>query len=86
MNREPGNLGSGDGTRPTTSGGVDNIGAGEKFTGGSSATGEQDSAPAPAERMAGKRKNVEASRHDGSAAYGLREDLRSETNKEPRKP
>jgi type IV secretory pathway TrbL component len=86
MNREPGNPGSGDGSRPTTSGGVDNIGAGEKFTSSSSATGEQDSAPAPAERMASKRKNVEASRHDGSAAYGLREDLRSETNKEPSKP
>ena len=39
-------------SRPTTSGGVDNIGAGEKFTSSSSATGEQDSAPAPAERMA----------------------------------
>lgn len=86
MNREPGNPGSGDGSRPTTSGGVDNIGAGEKFATGSSAAGNQDEAPAPAERMAGKRKNVEASRHDGSAAFGLREDLRSETNKEPRKP
>lgn len=86
MSRTPGSLGSGDGTRPTTDGGVDNIGAGEKFTGSSSAAGEQDSAPAPAERMAGKRKNAEASRHDGSAAYGLRENFRSETNKEPRKP
>jgi hypothetical protein len=86
MSRTPGSLSSGDGTRPTTDGGVDNIGAGEKFASSSSAAGEPDSAPAPAERMASKRKNVEASRHDDSAAYGLREDLRSETNKEPPKP
>lgn len=86
MSRAPGNIGSGDGTRPTTDGGVDNIGAGEKFATGTSAAGEQDSAPAPAERMAGKRKNAEASRHDGSAAFGLRENFESETNQEPSKP
>lgn len=86
MNRAPGNIGSGDGTRPTTDGGVDNIGAGERFTDSSSAAGESDSAPAPTERMAQKRRNAEASRHDGSAAYGLRENFKSETNKEPSKP
>jgi len=86
MNRAPGNPGSGDGTRPTTAGGVDNIGAGERFAAGSSDAGEQDSAPAPAERMARKRKNVEATRHDDSAAFGLTEDLRPETNQEPSKP
>ncbi|BEP49025.1 MULTISPECIES: hypothetical protein [Variovorax] len=86
MTRAPGSLGSGDGSRPTTDGGVDNIGAGDKFASSSSAAGEQDSAPAPAERMARKRKNAEASRHDDSAPFGLREDLRAETNQEPSKP
>jgi len=86
MSRAPGSLGSGDGSRPTTDGGVDNIGAGEKFASSSSAAGEPDSAPAPAERMAQKRKNAEASRHDDSAAFGLREDLRPKTNQEPSKP
>ncbi len=82
----PGSMGSGDGTRPTTSGGVDNIGAGEKFASGSSAAGNEDSAPAPPERMASKRRDAEAARHDGSAAYGLRENFRSEPNQEPPSP
>ncbi len=86
MNKTPGSIGSGDGTRPTTSGGTDNIGGGDRFTGHSSKASEENSAPAPAERMARKRKDVEASRHDDSAAFRLREDLRSETNQEPRKP
>jgi hypothetical protein len=86
MNRTPGSMGSGDGTRPTTSGGVDNIGAGEKFAGNSSAAGDEDTAPAPPERMQQKRRNAEAARHDGSAAYGLRENFRSETNREPPSP
>ena len=78
--------GSGDGTRPTTSGGTDNIGAGEKFTGKRSEGGSEDTGPAPAERMAAKRKNAEASEHDDSAAFGLREDMEPETNKEPPPP
>ena len=86
MNRAPGNMGTGDGTRPTTDGGVDNIGAGEKFTDSRSAAGEPDTGPAPGERMAQKRRNAEAARHDGSAAYGLRENFKSETNQEPSKP
>ncbi|RRH87351.1 hypothetical protein EH244_17825 [Variovorax beijingensis] len=48
--------------------------------------GEPDSAPAPAEGMARKRKNAQASRRDDSAAFGLREDLRPTTNHEPSKP
>jgi hypothetical protein len=74
--------GSGDGTRPTTSGGADNIGAGEKFSGGRSRSGSEDTGPAPPERMAAKRKNAEASEHDDSAAFGLREDMEPQTNKE----
>ena len=75
--------GSGDGTRPTTSGGVDNIGAGEKFAAGSSAAGTETSGPAPAEQMAAKRKNAESSARDDSAPFYLRQDDTPETNREP---
>jgi hypothetical protein len=74
--------GSGDGTRPTTSGGVDNIGAGESFTSTKNAAGEDVAGPAPEERMQGKRIDVESSRHDDSAAYNLREDLTPASNRE----
>lgn len=81
--------GSGDGTRPTTDGAVDNIGAGEKFTTRRNAAGEEISGgPAPAERMQDKRKNVAATREDDSAAFGLNENLEPSTNREapPSKP
>jgi hypothetical protein len=74
---------SGEGTRPTTSGGVDNIGAGEKLSTERTAAGGEVSGPAPTERMQNKRSDVESSKHDDSAAYNLREDLSSEPNKEP---
>ncbi|MEZ2299259.1 hypothetical protein [Variovorax sp. RCC_210] len=74
--------GSGDGTRPTTSGGVDNIGAGEKFSSTTNEAGEAVSGPAPQERMQAKRKNVEASKHDDSADFNLREDLTPVPNTE----
>lgn len=73
---------SGDGSRPATSGGVDNMGAGESFTGKKSATGEDVAGPAPTEGMQAKRKNVEASKNDDSAPFLLKEDLSSETNRE----
>ena len=73
---------SGDGSRPATSGGVNNMGAGESFTGKKNAAGEDVAGPAPTEGMQAKRKNVEASRHDDSASFGLHEDLSSETNRE----
>ena len=76
-------IGSGDGTRPTTDGGVDNIGAGEKFTTTRTAAGGEVSGPAPDEGVAGKRRDVEGTRHDDSAAFELHEDLRTESNKEP---
>ncbi|MDH6165466.1 hypothetical protein M2282_000594 [Variovorax boronicumulans] len=76
-------IGSGEGTRPTTSGGVDNIGGGESFSGKKTAANEDVSGPAPRERMRDKQKNVESTKHDDSAAFGLTEDLASETNREP---
>ena len=74
---------SGDGARPTTDGGVDNIGAGEKFTGKQTPGGEV-SGPAPAERMSDKRSSVENSKHDDLDIFGLREEQESEPNREPR--
>lgn len=75
--------GSGDGTRPTTSGGVDNIGGGERFSSQRTAAGEDVASPAPSERMRDKRKNVENTRHDDSAAFGLHEDLAQQPNPGP---
>ncbi|SEK17135.1 MULTISPECIES: hypothetical protein [unclassified Variovorax] len=77
--------GSGDGTRPTTSGGVDNIGGGEKFSGTRNKAGENVAGPAPKERMQAKRKNVEATKHDDSDDFDLHEDLTPVTNQEPAK-
>lgn len=78
-------LGSGDGTRPTTDGGVDNLGGADRLGQGDPPAGETTS-PAPKERMQDKRSDVEASRHDDSDAYHLHEDLSSEPNKEPADP
>ncbi|MBJ2158608.1 DUF2934 domain-containing protein [Variovorax sp. IB41] len=78
--------GSGDGTRPATSGGVDNMGGAESFSGKKTAAGEDVSGPAPKERMQDKRKNVEATKHDDSAAFGLTEDLTPDSNREPAEP
>lgn len=74
--------GTGDGTRPTTSGGVDNIGAGEKFSTAKTAAGESPSGPEPTDHMPAKR-TVETTRHDDSAPFGLTEDLTPSRNPEP---
>jgi hypothetical protein len=74
--------GSGDGSRPTTSGGVENIGAGEKFTGKQTPGGDV-AGPAPKERMSDKRSDVHNSKHDDLDAFGMREEQESETNREP---
>jgi hypothetical protein len=73
---------TGDGTRPTTSGGVDNIGGGEKFSSSKTAAGGTPAGPKPAERMPAKR-TVETTRHDDSAAFDLNEDLTPSSNTEP---
>jgi hypothetical protein len=83
MSSNPSVTGSGDGSRPTTSGGVDNIGGGEKFSSNKNAAGEDVSGPAPQERMQAKRKNALARKRDDSAAFGLTEDLTPQTNREP---
>jgi hypothetical protein len=58
--------GSGDGTRPTTSGGADNMGGGEMFSTAKTGAGEVPSAPKPTEHMPAKRM-VDATKHDDSA-------------------
>ena len=74
--------GSGDGTRPTTSGGVDNIGGSSTLSGRRNAAGEPVEGPAPDERMADKRKSVEGTKVDDSAAFELNEDLTPTPNRE----
>lgn len=75
-------LNSGDGTRPTTDGGVDNIGAGEKFTTKKNRAGEPVAGPAPPERMSAERADAESSKADDSAPFGLRPDAEPESNTE----
>ena len=75
--------GSGDGTRPATSGGVDNMGGGASFSGNKNAAGEDVSGPAPGERMQEKQKSTESTKQDDSAAFGLTEDLTPESNRDP---
>ena len=73
--------GTGDGTRPTTSGGADNIGAGEKLSTAKTAAGESPSGPAPEENMPAKR-TVASTKEDESAAFGLTEHLTPSRNAE----
>lgn len=83
MANDPPVIGSGDGTRPTTDGGVDNIGAGEKFvTKRDAEGGEIDGGPAPHERMGSRRRDVESSANDDVAPFELHEDLRPDPNTE----
>ena len=73
---------SGDGTRPTTAGGVDNIGAGSKLTDADDPQAET-SGPAPAEKMQQKRSDRASSKADDSAPLGLTDSTAPVTNKEP---
>lgn len=79
-------MNSGDGTRPTTDGIVDNIGGGERFDAGRSRAGGESTSPAPHERMNDKRSNVASTREDDSAAFGLRPNLKPTPNGEGEKP
>ncbi len=82
MSAEPQPLGSGDGTRPTTSGGVDNIGAGERMGGKASPGADHNRAPAAPERMREKRSDLESLRQDDSAPFGIRQSDEVEPNTE----
>lgn len=78
--------GSGEGSRPVTDGGVDNIGAGEKFTGQHTAAGGDVAGPAPVEHMQKKRKDAESVKHDDSAPFHLHGDATPVPNTEPATP
>ena len=77
---------SGDGSRPTTDGGIDNIGAGEKFTGHHTAAGDDVAGPGPTEKMQLKRKDAESVKHDDAAPYHLHENATPIPNPEPATP
>ena len=72
---------SGDGTRPTTDGGVDNIGAAGSFEPGQK---DNSSSPAPKEKMRLMRTHDKASvKADDSAPFGLRPSADSTPNTQP---
>ena len=74
---------SGEGSRPTTDGGVDNIGAGEKFTAKQAPEGVEVTGPAPAEKAQAKRQDAAAAERDDSSPFNLHEKAESEPNTEP---
>ena len=74
---------SGEGSRPTTSGGVDNIGAGEKFTAKQAPEGVEVTGPAPAEKAQAKRQDAAAAQRDDSAPFNLHQSAQTEPNTEP---
>ncbi len=76
------NLGSGDGTRPTTDGGVDNIGAAGTFTPGKGSSNE----PAPREKMSENKKDKASIKQDDAAPLGMTESTTSTPNIEPGRP
>ena len=59
---------SGDGTRPTTSGGTDNIGGAHSFTPGKKSK-SGDASPAPPEKMSEKRQDAESDSADHPAPH-----------------
>ena len=64
--------GSGQGSRPTTDGGVDNIGGASSFTPGK-ALKEGESSPMPPEKMTEKKNDKAAMKRDDSAPLNLRQ-------------
>lgn len=69
----------GDGTRPTTDGGVDNIGAAGSFTPGQADT----NAPGPKERMTEKKRDKASVKADDSAPLDLKASTATDSNTEP---
>lgn len=83
MAKQPSVVGSGDGTRPSTDGGIDNIGAGEKFTSKRNVAGEEvTGGPVPSEGLTKSKRDIEGTEHDDSASFGLNEELESTPNVE----
>ncbi|RYX89237.1 MAG: hypothetical protein EOO28_33645 [Comamonadaceae bacterium] len=80
MSRFPGNS-SGEGSRPTTDGGTDNIGAAKGFD----PARPEDNVPAPRERMQDVRNDRARAAGDDSAPLGMTDSARPEPNTEPEK-
>ncbi len=76
---------SGQGSRPTTSGGVDNIGGASSFTPGK-APQDGESSPMPPEKMAEKKNDKAAMKRDDSAPWNLRPLPDDVPNTEPSNP
>ena len=72
-------LSSGDGIRPTTDGGVDNIGAAKSFTPGKGST----NGPVPKEKVPDSKKDRASVERDDSAPMGLTESTDNTPNPEP---
>lgn len=72
-------LASGDGSRPTTDGGVDNIGAAKTFTPGQGSA----NAPAPKEKVPDSKKDLASVKRDDSAPMGMTQSTHSTPNTEP---
>lgn len=86
MGADPAINSSGDGTKPTTDGGVENIGAGEKFATGKYAIGESNVGPAPGGGQAGRRTDVQTTEEDDSVPFNLRGNTKPDTNVQPGRP
>ncbi len=71
---------SGAGTRPMTSGGADNIGAGDSLAPGG------DNAPAPTENMSAKRQDARSIEQDDSAPWGMTESAEGARADKAREP
>jgi hypothetical protein len=74
----PSPLSSGDGSRPTTDGGVDNIGAAKSFTPGKGSA----NAPAPQKKIPASIKDWASLKRDDSAHMGLTESTHGPPNTE----
>jgi len=70
---------SGDGTRPTTDGGVDNIGAAGGFNPGK----PESQTPAPREKFTERKQDRASAKEDGFAPLGIRQPASSTPNTEP---
>ena len=77
--------GTGQGSRPTTDGGVDNIGGASSFTPGKELK-EGESSPMPAEKMAEKKNDKEAMKRDDSAPLNLHQSPGDEPSTDPSNP
>lgn len=73
---------SGEGSRPTTDGGVDNVGGANSFTPGQASPTSKNS-PKPSEKMEEKKADKDSMKQDDSAPADLPESPDENSNTEP---